>query len=164
MAVPASQARSRQSTYAGRPASSRRPLNVVAGRRASPKGVKHWVVALAAAVAVGSLLAVVAVRAYMTQGQVRLTRLQDEMSVQLDRYRSLQLRIAQLEQPANVLAEAKSQGLVVPSHVTDVPEVSSPPAEVSTSPSSAAGPRSGASSRSSGSGRTVTASARSANR
>lgn len=164
MATSASQARSRQSAYSGRPASSRRPLGVVAARRARPTGTRHWVVAIAAAVAVGSLLAVVGVRAYMTQGQVRLSRLQDEMSVQLDQNRSLQLRIAQLEQPGSVLSQAKRQGLVLPSHVIDVPEVSSSLSEVSTSPGSAGGSPPEATSRPSGPGRTVAASARSADR
>jgi cell division protein FtsL len=139
MALPASQARSRQSTNAQRPPARRRQLGVVERRRRQPARTRNWVVVFAAALAIGSLLAVVGARAYMTEGQVRLAKLQEQLSAQVDQNRNLELRVAQLQQPANVLAEAKKQGLVVPGHVTDVPEVSSSAPQVTASSSASTG-------------------------
>jgi hypothetical protein len=78
---------------------------------------------LAVALAVGSLLAVAGADAYLTQGQVRLTRLQEQLNAQLGQHRNLELGVAQLEQPAGVLSEAQKEGLVVPGDVTDLPQV-----------------------------------------
>jgi hypothetical protein len=66
---------------------------------------------------------VAAGHAYLTQGQVRLARLQGQLGSQLGQHRDLELQVAQLEQPANVLSQAQKQGLVVPSNVTDLPQV-----------------------------------------
>jgi len=69
----------------------------------------------------------------MTQGQFRLTQLQQKLDTQLGQHRDLELRVAQLEQPANVLSEAEKQGLVLPGPgtVTDVPQVQNPSSSVS---------------------------------
>jgi hypothetical protein len=68
----------------------------------------------------------------LTQGQVRLTRLQEQLSTQLGQHRDLELRVAQLEQPANVLSEAQKQGLVAPKDVTDLSQVEPPASHEST--------------------------------
>jgi hypothetical protein len=68
----------------------------------------------------------------LTQGQVRLTRLQEQLSTQLGQHRDLELRVAQLEQPANVLSEAQKQGLVAPKEVTDLSQVEPPAPQKST--------------------------------
>lgn len=83
--------------------------------------------------AVGSLLAVAGAYAYLTQGQVRLTRLDQQLGNQLNRHRELELKVADLEQPSKVVSEAKQQGLVTPSKVTDLPPVSLPTAAAPTS-------------------------------
>jgi hypothetical protein len=94
---------------------------------------------VAVAVAVGSLLAVVGAQAYLTQGQVRLTRLQEQLNTQLGQNGDLEMRLAQLEQPANVLSEAQKQGLVAPSNVTDLSQVNPPASQGSTASSTSAG-------------------------
>jgi hypothetical protein len=71
---------------------------------------------------VGSLLAVAAAQAYLTEGQVRLNQLQGQLATQGDQHRNLELRVAQLENPSHVVTEAQQQGLTVPSQVTDLPQ------------------------------------------
>jgi hypothetical protein len=68
----------------------------------------------------------------LTQGQVRLTRLQEQLNTQLGQHRDLETRVAQLEQPANVLSEAQKQGLVAPKEVTDLSQVEPPAPQRST--------------------------------
>ncbi|MGA2036019.1 MAG: hypothetical protein ABSH04_00300 [Acidimicrobiales bacterium] len=141
MALAASQVRSRQSPGAGHLPPRRRPLKVLAGRRQRPHRTRNSIVMLvvAVAVAVGSLLAVVGAQAYLTQGQVRLTRLQEQLNTQLGQNGDLEMRLAQLEQPANVLSEAQKQGLVAPSNVTDLSQVNPPASQGSTASSTSAG-------------------------
>lgn len=118
----------------GRPSSAGRPLAVVEGRRGrSPRPRRHLVV-LALLLSVGSLVAVAGAHAYLTQGQFKLTRLQDQLSAQLGEHRDLELKVAQLEQPSNVLSEAQKQGLVVPSSVTDLPQVATSAPATTTEP------------------------------
>lgn len=124
MAVTAAQARSlqRQTQSPAR----RSPLTVLEGRRRRrPRRAVRSMVVVAVLLAVGSPLAVVGAQAYLTQGQVRLAHLQKQLNAQLSQHRDLELRVAQLEQPANVLSEAQKQGLVVPGSVTALPQVSS---------------------------------------
>jgi hypothetical protein len=66
--------------------------------------------------------------------------LQDQLSTQLGQHRDLELRVAQLEQPANVLSEAQKQGLVAPKGVTDLPQVNSPASVGRTTSSTSARP------------------------
>jgi len=73
---------------------------------------------------VASLLATVAAHAYLTEGQVRLARLQQQVAVQIDAHRDLELQVSQLENPAHVVAQAQQQGLSAPSQVGDLPQVS----------------------------------------
>ena len=76
------------------------------------------------ALACGSLLAVSGSYAYLTQGQVRLARLQVDLARQGDEQRQLELRVSELEQPSNVMSRATHDGLVTPSKVTDLQQVS----------------------------------------
>ena len=140
MALTASQVRSRRSQVAGDLPPRERALKVIEGRRQRPRLTGRLVVVLAVVVALGSLLAVAGAQAYLTQGQVRLTRLQDQLSTQLGQHRDLELRVAQLEQPANVLSEAQKQGLVAPKGVTDLPQVNSPASVGHTTSSTSARP------------------------
>jgi cell division protein FtsL len=105
----------------------RAPLRVVQefSRPGRKRRNRTQLLGLAAlALVLGSLLSVVAARAYLTQGQVRLARLQTQLDKQLGMHRDLELQVANLEKPANVLAQAQRQGLVVPNKVSDLPQVS----------------------------------------
>jgi hypothetical protein len=87
---------------------------------------------------------VVAASAYLTQGQVRLTRMQQQLTSELGRYRDLESRVAHLADPSNVVSQAQRHGLTAPSRVTDLPEVNlaqaSPTSTASTVPAAAAAP------------------------
>lgn len=78
-------------------------------------------VVVAVVLVVGSLLAVAAAQAYLTQEQVHLSQLQGQLTSVVGLHRNLELRVAELENPSRVESEAQRQGLVVPSHVIDVP-------------------------------------------
>jgi hypothetical protein len=80
---------------------------------------------------------VVAASAYLTQGQVRLTRMQQQLTAQLGRHRDLELRVAQLADPSNVVSQAQRHGLTAPSRVTDLPQVSPASVTASTVPTAA---------------------------
>ncbi|HUC38459.1 MAG TPA: hypothetical protein VMR97_15205 [Acidimicrobiales bacterium] len=128
MAQARSEARAPQRAHPLPPRERRPSLQLLErrGRRGRPR---RLAAVSAAAVAVGSLLAVTGAHAYLTQGQARLSRLQDQLSSQLTKNRDLELRVAQLEQPSNVMSEAQKQGLVTPSSVTDLPQANpAPPA------------------------------------
>jgi cell division protein FtsL len=90
---------------------------------------------LCGALVLCSLLMVVAASAYLTQGQVRLTRMQQQLTSELGHHRDLEARVAQLADPSNVVSQAQRHGLTAPSHVTDLPQVTvSPPPAASTAP------------------------------
>ncbi len=125
MAVPARQLRARQSAGSARPAQRRPPVRALAPRPRKTRRSDHrkrTVAVLCVLLTMGSLLAVTGAHAYLTQGQVRLTRLQNQLSSQLTRHRNLELQVANLEQPSSVLSEAQKQGLVVPTNVNDLPQ------------------------------------------
>ncbi|HEY7946133.1 MAG TPA: hypothetical protein VID75_00580 [Acidimicrobiales bacterium] len=110
------------------PIGDRRPRLEVVGpptRRRIGTSLRPTLV-IAALLVVGSLLFAAAVDAYMTQQQVRLSQVQSRLAVQLAEHRNLELRVAQLSNPAHVVSAAQSQGLTVPSQVTDLPEVTVP--------------------------------------
>lgn len=123
MASPVSPAKARQRPSAGQPEARARALEVMERRPRSPRGARRGAIVVAVALMVGSPLAVVGAQAYLTQGQARLARLQEQLEAQTSQHRDLELRVAQLEQPANVLSEAQKQGLVSPSNVVDLPQV-----------------------------------------
>jgi cell division protein FtsL len=124
MALTASQVRARPSTRAPSSLPRQRELKVLERHRGHPRATtRHLTIVVAVALAVGSLLAVTGAQAYLTQGQVRLTRLQDQLNAQLGQHRSLELGVAQLEQPGAVLSQAQKEGLVVPGSVTVLPQV-----------------------------------------
>jgi hypothetical protein len=90
----------------------------------STRGVQRYAALIACTLVVGSLLATVAAHAYLTQGQVRLARLQQQVAVQLNAHRDLELQVAVLEDPSHLVAQAQRQGLNAPSQVGDLPQVS----------------------------------------
>jgi hypothetical protein len=72
-----------------------------------------------------SLLVVVAASAYLTQGQVRLTRLQGQLTSVLGQHHDLEERVAQLSDPSTVVSQSEHHGLVAPGDVTDLTQVNS---------------------------------------
>lgn len=101
---------------------SKAGLRVIAGRPRRP-GPRRPTVLLGVGIVLGSLLAVVGVQAYLVQGQVDLSNLQQTLTTQLTDHRALELRVAQLENPTSIIAEARNDGMVEPSQVSDVPQV-----------------------------------------
>lgn len=80
-------------------------------------------VVLSVVVVVGSLLSVAAAQAYLTQGQVRLARLQQQLNTQVGQHHDLELQVAQLEQPSHIVSVAQKAGLAVPTQVQNLPQV-----------------------------------------
>jgi Tfp pilus assembly protein PilX len=127
MAVPASQLRARPAVRRQPSPSTRPTLSEPRTRpqRRGPARRRRLVVAVFVVLVVGSLLMVAGARAYLTQGQVRLTHMQDQLQYQASEHSLLQLRVAELENPTNVLSQAQKQGLVVPASVSDIPQATS---------------------------------------
>lgn len=123
MATVASQAGTRRRESPRNPQTRPHALEVLEKRRRGPRRAGRGAVIVAVALMVGSPLAVVGAQAYLIQGQARLARLQEQLDAQIGQHRDLELRVAQLEQPANVLSEAQKQGLVSPSNVVDLPQI-----------------------------------------
>jgi cell division protein FtsL len=94
-------------------------------RQRRPWSIRPTLIA-AVTLVLGSLLAVAVAQAYMTQQQVRLTAVQTRLAAQAGEYRDLELRVAELSNPAHVVGAAQQQGLTVPSQITDLPEVTVP--------------------------------------
>ncbi|HZU80456.1 MAG TPA: hypothetical protein VE991_11120, partial [Acidimicrobiales bacterium] len=107
----------------------RRDLRVVKPASRRPRRASRRTLFAAVTLVVGSMLAVAGAQAYVTQGQVRLARLQQQLSNAQAHHRDLELQVAQLEDPASVVTKGQQQGLTVPAQVTDVPLVghASPP-------------------------------------
>ena len=128
MAV-AAPARARRAPSARRPALAPAPARrretpqPAPRRRPSTRGVRRWAALAAGALVVGSLLATVAAHAYLTQGQIQLARLQQQVAVQISAHRDLELQVSQLEDPAHVVVQAQHQGLTAPSQVGDLAQV-----------------------------------------
>ena len=120
--APARARRAPASAPAGAP--RRPPLRVVRPERRGPSRSRlRPPVALALGSVLASLLAVGAAHAYLTAGQVKLAHIQQELAGAQATERSLQVQVAQLEDPSHVVARAQQQGLTVPTQVTDLPLV-----------------------------------------
>ena len=127
MAPPAS-GTARRATAAPQPRSStRRPALRVfepQPRRSQRRGLSRrghlWLAALLVA---GSLLAVVVGDTLVTQGQIRMSDLQSQITSQLATQKSMQTEVAQLAAPDRVVAQGIALGLTAPATVVDLPEV-----------------------------------------
>ena len=118
---------------------ARPPLRVVdPPRQRRPRPTARRLVAVSIAVAVGSLLLVAAADAYLTQGQVRLTRIQQQLNTELGRHHDLELRAAQRANPGAIVAGAQQHGMQAPGQVADIPLVSTPPPSPTTTVAPAA--------------------------
>ena len=73
---------------------------------------------------VGSLLAVVVAQALLANGQVRLSSLQHELSLEQSAHRQAELAVSELETPPRIVSAAASQGMVHPASVIELPYVS----------------------------------------
>ena len=111
--------------------SPRRPV-ASPGRR-GPRWSLRRTAALCGAIVVVTLLMVVAASAYLTQGQVRLTRIQQELTSALGQHSDLEARVAQLADPSAVISQAQLHGLTAPTKETDLPQVTPPNPSTATS-------------------------------
>ena len=105
-----------------RPAPTPRRATESPGVR-GPRWPLRRTAALCGVIVMASLLVVVAASAYMTQGQVRLTRLQGQLTSVLGQHHDLEERVAQLSDPSTVVSQSEHHGLVAPSDVTDLNQV-----------------------------------------
>ena len=71
-----------------------------------------------------SLLAVVVAQALLTNGQVRLSSLQHDLSLEQSAHRQAELAVSSLETPPRIVSAATSQGMVHPANVVELPYVS----------------------------------------
>lgn len=111
-----------------RPAPVRRPpLRVFqpAGRRRTrPRLLRRSTVWLSSALVVGSLFAVVVGDDLVAQGQVHLSATQQQVAAAVTAEKSLQVAVAAEAAPPVVVSQAKSQGMVLPTQVVYLPQVS----------------------------------------
>lgn len=78
---------------------------------------------LALAIALAAPLGVVGLYAELTTGQVALTKLQQQLTAEQQRQSALELRLAELQNPSTIVAEARVQGMVPATSVVEIPEV-----------------------------------------
>jgi hypothetical protein len=73
----------------------------------------------------GSLLAVVVAQAMLANGQVRLSGLQHQLTLEQSSHRQAELAVSQLETPSRIVAAASGQlHMVRPAQVIELPYVS----------------------------------------
>ena len=72
---------------------------------------------------VASLLAVVVAQALLANGQVRLSSLQHELSLEQSAHRQAELAVSELETPPRIVGAATNQGMVHPANVVELPYV-----------------------------------------
>lgn len=112
---------------AGAPSTERRaPLRVVPSksRRRNRVANRRLVNTVSISIVVAALLAVVVAQAFLTNGQVKLSRLQNQLTLEQSAHRQAELAVAGLETPSRIVAAASGQGMVRPSTVTELPYVS----------------------------------------
>ena len=80
---------------------------------------------ISVAVVVAALLAVVVGQALLANGQVRLSALQQELTMEQSGHRQAELAVSQLETPSRIVAAASGQlHMVRPASVVELPYVS----------------------------------------
>ena len=80
---------------------------------------------LAVSLVVGTLLAVVVAQAILANGQVKLSGLQHELSLEQSLHRQGELAVAQLETPSRIVGSATNQlHMMRPAQVNELPYVS----------------------------------------
>lgn len=103
-------------TAAPRPRPVERPdhLRVVAPADRARRRLTPGVAVLLSGVVFATFLALAVSHAMLVQGQVRLDELDAQLVEQQARYQELRTKVAELESPPRVVAEATAQGMVVP--------------------------------------------------
>lgn len=91
-----------------------RHLRVVAPAERRRRRLTPATAVLVTASLFATLLAVAVSHTVLVQGQVRLDRLDAELSVEQARYQRLRKDVAEQESPARVVAAAQEQGMVTP--------------------------------------------------
>ncbi len=85
---------------------------------------RRLITTLSISLVVAALLAVVVAQAFLANGQVKLSRLQNQLTLEQSAHRQAELAVAGLETPSRIVAAASSQGMVRPASVTELPYVS----------------------------------------
>jgi hypothetical protein len=114
------------------PARSQPPLRVVPttrqeNRRAAVAAAvprRRLVTFISVALVVGALLVVVVGQAMLANGQVRLSTLEHQLTLEQGSHRQAELGDSQLETPSRIVGAATSQGMIHPAQVTELPYVS----------------------------------------
>ncbi len=171
------------------PGTRRPPLRVVPGRTkqrtgagagagrtrsAAGRGRGRTLHVVSVSLVVSALLAVVVAQAMLANGQVRLSGLEHQLSLEQGAHRQAELAVSGLETPSRIVAAAAGQLHMVRTNIVELPYVSlstplatpkvtaapppPPPPTKSTNPASGSGSGSGSSTGSSGSGTAGTAS------
>ena len=112
---------------AGAPSTDRRaPLRVVPSRsrRRTRVATRRLVNTVSISIVVAALLAVVVAQAFLANGQVKLSRLQNQLTLEQSAHRQAELAVAGLETPSRIVAAASGQGMMRPASVTELPYVS----------------------------------------
>ena len=126
-----SSARSGQPAAAGSP--RRAPLRIVGPRQPRPGRVSRGLRrnpsrvlnVVSISLVLGSLLAVVVGQALLANGQVRLSALQNQLTLEQSSHRQAELAVSGLETPSRIVASASAQlHMVRPTQVTELPYVS----------------------------------------
>ncbi len=93
----------------------------------------------------GTLMSVVLAHSYLAEAQVRMTRVQSELSAAQAKHESEELKVSKMETPSRINAAAQQEHLSAPGQITQVPHVSlskpipSPKVSSSTPTTAAAG-------------------------
>jgi cell division protein FtsL len=133
--------------HAGGSAPSRRwaPLRAVPSRKGQPGRIRSLLAnrsrvlnIASVSIVVSALLAVVVAQAFLANGQVRLSALQGELSLEQSAHRQAELAVASLETPPRIVSAATKQGMVHPATVIELPyvplSVPVPPPKVTPAP------------------------------
>jgi hypothetical protein len=108
----------------GHSSSRRPPLRIVPARRrdrARGRLIKYLPVLMV----VGALLVVVVGQAFLANGQVRMSGLDQQLQTAQGQHRQNELSVSKLETPSRIVGYASGQlQMVHPSHVTQLPYVS----------------------------------------
>ncbi len=118
-------------TRTAAPDARRAPLRLVPGRTRSgvrtartPASRGRRLNILSASIVVAALLAVVVGQALLANGQVKMSALQQELSLEQSAHRQAELAVAELETPSRIVGAAVGQQQMVRPAVVDLPYVS----------------------------------------
>ena len=105
----------------------RTPLRIVGPhrRRRDRRNPSRLLNVVSASLVLGSLLAVVVAHALLANGQVHLSALQHQLTLEQSSHRQAELAVSELETPSRIVAAASGQlHMVHPAQVIELPYVS----------------------------------------